>query len=71
MSIFVLLSPISRVGVSFFDYTMINFGFAGSLHGVNLLALAYNLIKVTIRDRYRSLALFCYLSADAFCLGLL
>jgi hypothetical protein len=50
---------------------MINFGFAGSLHGVNLLALAYNLIKVTIRDRYRSLALFCYLSADAFCLGLL
>jgi hypothetical protein len=29
---------------------MINFGFAGSLHGVNLLALAYNLIKVTIRD---------------------
>jgi hypothetical protein len=64
VNIFVLLSPISLVGVLFTDCTIIHFGFAGSLHGVNILTLAYNLIKVS-SDKYRSLALFYHLSTEA------
>jgi hypothetical protein len=46
LTIFTLLMPASIVGLPFVDAAITRYGFVGGLQGINLLALAYNLIKV-------------------------
>jgi hypothetical protein len=46
LTIFTLLMPASIVGLPFVDAAITHYGFIGGLQGINLLALAYNLIKV-------------------------
>jgi hypothetical protein len=46
LTIFTLLMPASIVGLPFVDAAITHYGFVGGLQGINLLALAYNLIKV-------------------------
>jgi hypothetical protein len=57
LTIFTLLTPASIVGVPFVDAAITNYGFVGALQAVNLLALAYNVIKVRQRwmDSYDGL----------------
>jgi hypothetical protein len=46
LTIFTLLMPASIVGLPFVDAAITYYGFVGGLQGINLLALAYNVIKV-------------------------
>jgi hypothetical protein len=46
LTIFTLLMPASIVGLPFVDAAITRYGFAGGLQGINVLALAYNVIKV-------------------------
>jgi hypothetical protein len=46
LTIFTLLMPASIVGLPFVDAAITHYGFAGGLQSINLLALAYNVIKV-------------------------
>jgi hypothetical protein len=46
LTIFTLLMPAFILGLPFVDAAITHYGFVGGLQGINLLALAYNLIKV-------------------------
>jgi hypothetical protein len=46
LTIFTLLMPVSIVGLPFVDAAITHYGFVGGLQGINLLGLAYNIIKV-------------------------
>jgi hypothetical protein len=46
LTIFTLLMPASIVGLPFVDAAITQYGFVGGLQGINLLGLAYNVIKV-------------------------
>jgi len=47
LTIFTLLMPVSIIGVPFVDAVILRFGFAGGFQGINLLALGYNIVKVS------------------------
>jgi hypothetical protein len=66
LTIFTLLMPASIVGIPFVDAVVANYGFVGGLQGINLLALAYNVIKVRLRWM-DSCAIGCV--AEVLCTG--
>lgn len=47
LTIFTLLLPASLCALPFVDYMIIRFGFVGGFQGVNALALAYGIIRVS------------------------
>lgn len=46
LTIFTWMTPLSLLGVPFVDYVILHFNWGGALQGINLLALAYTLVKV-------------------------
>jgi MFS family permease len=47
LTIFTLLTPASILGLPFVDKVILRFGFSGGLQCINLLALVYNVVKLS------------------------
>jgi hypothetical protein len=62
LTIFALLMPASIFGLPFVDAALTNYGFVGGLQAINLLAFAYNAIKVR-----RTVVMGCV--AEVLCTG--
>ena len=47
LSLFVLMTPVSLLGLPFVDFILNRYGFHAGLQSINVLALSYSVVKVS------------------------